>query len=147
MRRAKKKLDPKTLWIVTDSRQALSPPFYHKELARAVLKELAKDAQGLELSNTEVGDDGLEHLSQLMELHTIDLTYTNVGPRGGKPLGSAREVADFDQRIDQGMFQHAIDFTAERLEQRRRRRGIANASQRGGGLATNRRLVRGKLSN
>ena len=58
MRRARKKLDPKTLWIVTDSVHPLTPPFYHEELARAVMKELAKDADGLELRKESSTDDG-----------------------------------------------------------------------------------------
>ena len=58
MRRPRKKLDPKTLWIVTDSHQPLTPPFYHGDLARAVMKELAKDAEGLELRKEPGTDDG-----------------------------------------------------------------------------------------
>ena len=53
MRRAKKKLDPQT-WIVTDSRQALSPPFYHEDLAWAVLKELSRHADGLDSARNPV---------------------------------------------------------------------------------------------
>lgn len=48
MRRLQK-LDPKTLWVVTDSNQPVTPPFYGEELARAALKELSKDREGLEL--------------------------------------------------------------------------------------------------
>ena len=38
-----KKLDPKILWVVTDSNQLITPPFYHVELARAAHRELSKE--------------------------------------------------------------------------------------------------------
>ena len=57
MRRPKKKLEPKTPWVVTESHQPLTPPFYHEDLARAVIKELAKGAEGLELRKEPTDDD------------------------------------------------------------------------------------------
>ena len=54
----RKKLDPKVLWVVTDSTRPITPTFYHEELARAVLKELAKDLEGLELRKDAVATDG-----------------------------------------------------------------------------------------
>ena len=52
------KLDPKTLWVVTDLDNPITPTFYHEDLARAVLKELAKDVEGLELRKDAVTADG-----------------------------------------------------------------------------------------
>ena len=46
MPRAKQKtLDPKVLWVVTDSTRPITPTFYHEDLARAALKELSKDLE------------------------------------------------------------------------------------------------------
>ena len=44
----RKKLDPKILWVVTDLDKPLTPSFYHEGLARAVLRELAKDVESCE---------------------------------------------------------------------------------------------------
>ena len=44
-----KKLDPKILWVITDSNQPITPPFYHADLAKAALRELSKEKEGLEL--------------------------------------------------------------------------------------------------
>ncbi len=57
-RTKQKKLDPKTLWVVTDSVRPITPTFYHEDLARAALKELSKDLEGLELRKDAVTADG-----------------------------------------------------------------------------------------
>ena len=46
------------MWIVTDSKQPITPPFYHEDLVRAVLKELSKDPEGLELRKEDSADNG-----------------------------------------------------------------------------------------
>ena len=38
----RKKLDPKVLWVVTDSTRPITPTFYREELVRAVQKELPR---------------------------------------------------------------------------------------------------------
>ena len=53
-----KKLDPKILWVVTDSIQPITPPFYHVELARAAHRELSKEKEDLELREDAVTADG-----------------------------------------------------------------------------------------
>ena len=54
MRRPKKKLDPKTQWIIiSDSNQPVAPAFYDEQLAKAVMKELSRDMNGLELRREE----------------------------------------------------------------------------------------------
>jgi hypothetical protein len=47
--RRHKKLDPRTLWVVTDSNQPLTPRFFHEELAKAAHRELSKEREDLEL--------------------------------------------------------------------------------------------------
>ena len=49
--RRRKKLDPKTQWIVSASNQPIAPAFFHEELAKAVMKELSRDhmLNGLEV--------------------------------------------------------------------------------------------------
>ena len=56
--RKPKKLDPKTLWVVTDSTGPITPTVYHEDLARAVLKEMSKDIHGLEMCKDAVSADG-----------------------------------------------------------------------------------------
>ena len=53
-----KKLDPKVLWVITDSTKPITPTFYHEDLARAALKELSKDLEGFELRKDTVATDG-----------------------------------------------------------------------------------------
>ena len=46
----RKRLDPKTQWIISDStNQPVAPAFYHQELAKSVMRELSRDITGLEL--------------------------------------------------------------------------------------------------
>ena len=56
--RKPKKLDPKTVWIITDSNKSISLAFYHEDLAKAVLKELSKDIDNLELREGATSADG-----------------------------------------------------------------------------------------
>ena len=51
-------LDPKILWVVTDSTRTITTTFYHEDLARAALKELSKDLQNIELRKDAVATDG-----------------------------------------------------------------------------------------
>ena len=70
MKRRTRKLDPKTLWVVTDSNQPITPPFYHEELAKAAHRELSKENESLELRQDEAGsseagfDDAVTILSR-----------------------------------------------------------------------------------
>lgn len=57
--RRKKKLDPKTQWIITDpTNQPVAPPFYHQELAKSVMRELSRDINGRELRQEAAASDG-----------------------------------------------------------------------------------------
>ena len=57
--RRKKRLDPKTQWIITDpTNQPVAPAFYYVELARAAHRELSKEKDGLELREDAVTADG-----------------------------------------------------------------------------------------
>ena len=57
--RRKKKLDPKTQWVITDpTNQPVAPAFYHQELAKSVMQELSRDINGLELRQEAAASDG-----------------------------------------------------------------------------------------
>ena len=68
--RRPKKLDPKTIWVITDSDQPITPPFYREELAKAALKELSKDRENLEVQQNSAPPD--VDGSFLDALHLLD---------------------------------------------------------------------------
>ncbi|TDI94443.1 MAG: hypothetical protein E2O75_00125 [Chloroflexi bacterium] len=76
-----RKVDPRRTYVVADGQTPLTPAFYHPELARACLRELSKDREGLDIVSGPAAEGDDESFTPAVDVLAKEQRWLTMGDR------------------------------------------------------------------